>query len=490
MKIKITGMVAGEFSRKRGFTMLLVVVFCGVFLMTTSVLAGFLLENKKLQREKETREIALQTAEAGLEYYRWHLAHFPSDLKDGTNTSGPYVHTYSDPEDGAVGSFSLSINGNTQCGVSSTIDITSTGTSNADTNFPRTLSARYARPSVAEYSYIVNTNVWAGSDRVITGKYHSNGGVRMDGSNNSGVESSVATWSCTSSYGCSGTQTKPGVFGAGAGSALWSFPTPQVDFAGLSVNLSTLKGYAKNNGGLYFAPLTGDVNKRGYHLIFKSNGSVDVYKVTNTTAVPGYSNEDGWVTEYNIIASESFLGNYTVPSSCSVIFVEDKAWIEGTVKGKITLAVADITNANHDVDIILKDNLVYAASDGTNGLTAIAERHVLIGLTSPDSMTLNGIFVAQTGRYGRNYYTTSGSNQVPSAYDSYVERSTLTTVGTIVSNLRTGTQWTCGGSFCGGYATRVDSYDGKLASSPPPFTPYTSTDYKFVNWRDTPADPN
>lgn len=473
-----------------GFTMLLVIVFCGIFLMTTSVLAGFLLMNKKLLRAKETREKAFQAAEAGLEYYRWHLAHFPNDLKDGTNTAGPYVHAYSDPEDGVMGSFSLSIDGNTQCGVSTTIDITSTGVSNTDPNYPRILSARYARPSVAEYSYIVNTNVWAGADRVITGKYHSNGGVRMDGSNNSAVESSVATWSCTSSFGCSGTQTKPGVFGAGAGSALWKFPTPQVDFAGLSINLATLKGYAKDNGGLYFGPLTGDVNKRGYHLVFKVDGSVDAYRVTNTVSLPGYSDEDGWETEYNIISAETFLGNYTIPATCSVIYTEDKTWIEGTVKGKVTLAVADVTNSNHDVDIILKNNLVYSANDGTNGLTAIAKRHVLIGLTSPDNMTLNGIFIAQTGRYGRNYYVTSGSNQVPSAYDAYTQRASLTTVGTIVSNGRTGTQWTCGGSFCGGYASRIDSYDGKLSTSPPPFTPYTSTDYKFVNWRDTPSDPN
>jgi len=99
-------------------------------------------------------------------------------------------------------------------------------------------------------------------------------------------------------------------------------------------------------------------------------------------------------------------------------------------------------------------------------------------------MILNGIFIAQKGRYGRNHYTTSGTNQVPSAYDSYVVRTQLTTVGTIVSNGRTGTQWNCGGLFCSGYETRIDSYDNRLSTSPPPFTPYTSLDYKFVEWRE------
>ncbi len=479
-----------QLTANSGFIMLLVVVFTGVFLMSTSALAGMLLMNKKLQREKEVRESALHIAEAGLEYYKWHFAHYPNDLKDGTNNSGPYVHSYSDPEDGVVGTYSLSINGNLQCGQPTSVDITSVGVSASDATYPRSLSVRYARPSVAEYSYIVNTNVWAGSDRVITGKYHGNGGVRMDGANNSTVESSVSTWQCTSSFGCSSTQTKPGVFGAGTQPALWTYPTGQIDFAGISVDLAALKGYAKNNGGLYFAPLTGTASQRGYHLIFKSDGTVDVYKVTSTTQIWGYSDESGWQQENTIIASETFVNTYTIPSSCSVIFVEDSAWIEGTVKGKVTLAVADVTTANHDVDIVLKGNVVYSSNDGTDGLTALAERNVLIGLTSPDAMTLNGIFIAQLGRYGRNYYTTSGSNEVPSTYDAYVTRTSLTTVGSIVSNGRTGTQWTCGGTFCGGYASRIDSYDGRITTNPPPFTPYTSTDYTFKNWRDTPSDPN
>lgn len=460
------------------------VVFVGIFLMVTSSLAGFLLISRKVQRENENREKAIQIAEAGIDYYRWHLAHFPTDLKDGTNVSGPYVHTYADPEGGTAGTFSLSVDGNLKCGATTAVDITSTGKSANDAVVSRTVKARYARPSVAEYSYIVNTNVWAGADRVITGKYHSNGGVRMDADNRSDVTSSVSTWQCTSDFGCSSTQTKAGVFGAGTNPAYWNYPIPQVDFAGISVDLTAMKNYAKNQGGLYFAPLSGTASKRGYHLIFRSNGTVDVYKVTNTTGVYGYSTEDGWLTEYNIIAAETYLANYVVPTGCSLIFAEDRVWLEGTIKGKVTVVSADVTNANTDTDIILRGNIIYAANDGTNGLTAIAEDNVLIPLDSPHDMELHGIFIAQKGRYGRNYYTDSGSNEVPSQYDPYVMQGTLTTTGSIVSNGRTGTQWSCGGSFCSGYQNRIDSYDGLLASDPPPFTPYTSTDYKFVEWQE------
>lgn len=470
--------------RERGFMLALAIVFGAIFLMVTTSLTGFLLMSKKIAREKEAREKAVEIAQAGLEYYKWRLAHYPNDLQDGTGGSGPYVHSFFDPEGAEVGNFSLDISGNLECNQPTTVDIKSTGTSLDDPTYKRTVSGRYLRPSVAEYSYIVNTNVWAGADRVITGKYHSNGGVRMDGDNRSPVSSSVSTWQCTSAFGCSPTQQKEGVWGAGSTPSLWSYPVPQIDFAGITVDLTALRDYARNNGGLYFGPVGGESNLRGYHAIFKADGTVDVYRVTNTTQVWGYSDTDGWKQERHIIAAETFLGNYAVPASCSVVFFEDKVWLEGVIKGKVTVAAADVSQPNYDVDIILRNNITYAQNDGSDGLTAIAESDVLIPLTSPTNLTLYGIFIAQKGRYGRNHYVTSGSNQVPSSYDAYVAQDTLTTVGTIVSNGRTGTQWNCGGVFCSGYETRVDSYDGRLSNNPPPFTPYTSTDYRFVDWRD------
>lgn len=468
----------------RGAMVVLVLVFSAVFLATTGALSGYIFVQHRLQAEKELRERALQIAEAGIDYYKWFLAHFPGDITDGTGQPGPYVHSYADPEGGTSGTFSLEIDGNVQCGVTTAIDITSTGKTTEDPTFSRVVSARYARPSVAEFAYIVNTNVWAGADRVITGKYHSNGGVRMDGDNLSSVTSSVSTWQCTSSFGCSPTQTVAGVFGSGTNPTLWSYPTPQVDFGGITVDLNAIKNYARNQGGLYFGPAGGESNKRGYQFIFKNDSTIDAYRVTNTTEVWGYTTEDGWQKERNIIANKTFLGNYAIPANCSVIFAEDRLWIEGVIVGKVTVASADISQPNHDTDIILSNNITYLSNDGTNGLTVVAERNILIPLDSPQDMSLHGIFIAQTGRYGRNHYTTSGSNDVPSSYDSFVQQGTLTTIGTIVSNGRTGTQWTCGGSFCSGYQNRIDSYDGRLASDPPPFTPYTSSDYTFIEWRE------
>lgn len=465
---------------------MLVLVFGAVFLTMTAALSGYVFVQHKLQGEKELRDRALEIAEAGIDYYKWFLAHYPGNTTDGTGQAGPYVHQYTDPEGGVTGSFSLAVNGNQKCGATTALDITSTGATVEDSRFSRIVSARYTRPSVAEYSYIVNTNVWAGPDRTITGRYHSNGGVRMDATHNANVTSSVSTWQCTSAFGCSQTQTVNGVFGSGSQPNLWSYPTPQIDFAGIAVDLNTLKTYARDNGGLYFSSAGGESSQRGYHIIFKSNGTADVYRVTNTTGYWSYNKQnggDGWVTEYGIIAAETFLGNYTPPATCPVIFVEDRLWVEGVVKGKVTVASADLSQPNYDTDVFLRRTITYAADDGSDGLTVIGERRVLLPLDSPENMEIHGIFIAQNGYYGRNYFVASGSKAVPAQYASDVVQGTLTTIGTIVSNGRTGTAWNCG-YICSGYTTRVDSYDGRLAADPPPFTPSTSADYKFVNWRE------
>jgi hypothetical protein len=245
-----------------------------------------------------------------------------------------------------------------------------------------------------------------------------------------------------------------------------------------------MKTYARDNGGLYFGPVGGESNKRGYHAVFQSDGSVDMYRVTNTQYVWGYTSEGGWDRDYVLITNETFLGNYEIPEDCALIYVEDKLWIEGVVSGKVTIAAADTSQPNYDPDVVINGNITYVSNDGSDGITIIGEDDVLIGLTVPNEMEIRGIFIAQNGRYGRNYYTTSGGNQVPSQYDQYVIQDNLTTVGTVISNLRTGTQWTCGGTPCSGFLNRVDSYDRFLAQEPPPFTPAATQDEEFILWRE------
>ena len=480
-------------------TILLVIAFMGVFALIVSSITGYVFQQSRYGRALYGREQAIHIAEAGLEYYRWFLAHNPSIMTAGAGLVSPYTYAVTDPEGGTQGDSVVTATAELQCGVPQWIDLSSTGTADANPLFPRTLSARYMRPSVAEYSSIINANVRFSPTGTSTGPVHGNGGIRMDGYNDSDVTSPLSSWNCPSAYGCSpASTTASGVLGSGSGFALWRWGTtvPNISFANMVLNYTTLKGYAQANG--VYLPYTlggttvGGSDLRGYHLVFQSNGTVNVYRVFSTVTADSQHSDHlisppFWYQDNHIIApgGEVFVNNYVIPSGCSLIYSEAKTWIEGTIAGKVTVVAADA--GGFTPDIILSGNITYLSATGVSGLTAVAERSVLIPLNSPDVMNIRGIFVALTGYFGRNYYTTSGDHKVPTSpvdYSPYVKQSTLNKFGTVVSTLRPATRWTTAGVFTSGYDVGGTWYDRVLAFSPPPFTPTVSTDYKFTLWRE------
>jgi len=472
---------------QKGYLLVLVLVFGSIFFVITSAFVGYVITQSKISQLRLNKVQTLNIAEAGLDYYKWFLAHNPTDITNGTGLPGPYVHQYVDPEGGPVGEFLLDVGGATVCGDIYAVDITSTGYTYQNPGSTRTIFGRYARPTVAEFSYIINANVWAGADRVIVGPYHSNGVIRMDGTNNSTVSSGQETWVCDGSMSCAPGavgSTVDGVYGAGPNSTLWSFPSPPINFTGLTVDLSAMQSKAQTGGGRYIPPS----GAFGYRIVFRNNATIDVYRVTNTTSYWGFSTTDGWLTERHVISNSTFVANYPVPANCSIIFVEDKVWLEGVVVGKVTIAAADVDTPGVDPSIILNNNITYA--NATSGLLAIAERDVLVGLVVPDNMTLNGIFIAQNGRFGRNHYcqndcsSVAGDQGLPNALDPYVFRNNLIVNGTIVSNGREGTKWTSNGAFVSGFNNRTNAYDRNLVSAPPPLTPKVSDTYRFIEWRE------
>lgn len=461
-------------STSSGYLLVLVLVFGGIFFMIVSSFTVFIITQSKLVALKVEQESAGQIAEAGLNYYKWRLVHFPNDTTNGTGLPGPYIGVYRDPAGSAIGEYSLTVASTTYCGDVASIDVTSVGSTYVSPTVKRTMSARYARPNVAEYSYIINSNVWVEPDVQITGPYHSNGGIRMDGRNNSVVTSGQSNWSCSPSFGCTPTTTQNGVFTttANAVTSLFEFPSAPINFSGITVDLANIQSKAQNNGGQYFEPS----GKLGYHIIFNANGTYEVRKVNGKVNEPnGYA----WGHQMNILNGTSFVGTFTISTACPVIFVEDQVWLEGVVNGKVTIAVADVDTPGFNPSIILNNNITYA--NATSGLLAIGEYDILIGLEVPNDMFLNGIFIAQTGRFGRNKYETT----MPTAWHTYILRNSLTMTGTVVSNSRVDTKWfDSSGTYVSGFNNRYNSYDRNLVVSPPPLVPVTSDVYKFSDWRD------
>lgn len=478
--------------KNKGAIITLVLVFSAVFLLLFSGLSGFILLQLKQAKQKVAWHQALVIAEAGLNYYRWHLTHAPEDIQDGQNwccslppcsVCGPYEHEYTDPAGGVIGKYSLEIKGRQQCSQIASITITSTGWTNQFPNIKRELQVKYVRSTVADFAYLLNDNVWAGADREIKGPYHSNGGIRMDGQNKALVTSARDDWICTDSFGCSPCPSQcwfeatncvcPGVFNTANGNEdLFDFPVPPFDFDGLTMDLAAIKALTQAGQGIYLTPSA----QEGYHIILRNNGSIDVYEITDLDAVNAYDLEQGWHWEYSVIGAENFLANYSIPEDCGLVFIEDDIWVEGEVKGKVTMISADLINPTQETDVWLINNIEYTTRDGSDGLVLLGQRNNLIGLYVPDRMELHGIYIAQTGHFGRNHY--------PSTYSPYHKREYLELFGSVVSNGRVGTQWTSGGSWVSGFGQRENIYDPQQSYNPSPFLPCISEEYQFKEWEE------
>ena len=470
-------------TQNSGYLLVLVLVFAGVFMVILTSFIGYLVTQVKVSEHRYQLEQASEIAEAGLNYYRWYLAHYPNDVTNGTGLPGPYTKVYNDPELGAIGEFSLAISSSTYCGDVASIEVTSTGHTYENPTLSRTISARYTQPTVAEYAYIINANVWAGDSQNFIGPYHSNQGIRMDGSNQSTVTSGLNTWTCTSSFGCSPAGSRNGVFTttSNANQLLFSFPSPPINFTDITIDLSNILNRAQNAGGTYLPP-SGSL---GYRITFNGDGTFTARRVTAVRSYTAYTIEQGNHTERNIIQNDTSYGTYTINPNCPLIYIADKIWLQGEVDQKVTLAAAGTDSTGANPSIILQGNITYDDPE-TDGLLAIAEENVLLGVDVPNDMTVNGIYIAQNGRFGRNHYL-YGNLPNPSGpldFRPYYERDSLSVNGTIVSNGRVGTQWTDSGNFISGFRDRYSSYDRNLVESPPPLVPNTSDVYDFVDWRE------
>ncbi|RLC40357.1 MAG: hypothetical protein DRH33_00095 [Candidatus Nealsonbacteria bacterium] len=463
---------------KKGIITVYVLIFGAVFLILIAGVLGFVLFQLKKTNQKVSWHQALHIAEAGVNYYRWCLN---NEIESQCQTQKDYF----DLEGNLVGQFSLNVSSTVSCGETIQKRISSEGFTNEFPEIKRKINIIYARESAAKYSYILNDNVWIGEDHEIRGPYHSNGGVRMDGENQSLVTSAKEDWICTSSFGCSPCPTSagcqvqgqnclcPGVFTTANGNEdLFNFPITPFDFTGITIDLAQMKTQAQDSG-VYLLPSEEiDPQGKGYHLKFNRDGTFEVWIITQLSPTFAYSFEEGWHYDYFTIQDEYLYGTFNVPSDCSVIFVEDNLWPEGVIKGKVSLASANLVNPNLDTDVILNENIDYSVKDGSDGLTLIGERNILIGPSSPNIMELRGIFVAQKGRFSRNQYPGN-------------LREKLEIYGSIISNGRVGTKWVSGSIVVSGYLKRESYFDSNLVYSAPPFTPFVNPEFKIIKWEET-----
>src|SRR3990167_7244240 len=186
----------------KGIIIVQTMVFAAIVVIIIGALSSFAATTIKSGRINYNREQAFQAAEAGIDYYRWHLAHAPADYQDGTGAPGPYVHELKDKNGDTVGQFSLDI---TAPPIGSTIVlIKSTGSAQLDPTYLRKISSSVAKPSIAEYAVAGNNAMRFGVGTEIFGPVHVNGGIRFDGLAHNLVTSGATTYTDGDYDACTG----------------------------------------------------------------------------------------------------------------------------------------------------------------------------------------------------------------------------------------------------------------------------------------------
>lgn len=468
---------------QRGVLLIYITIIVALFSVLMLPILDIISTKIKILRSATNREQALQIAEAGVNYYQWHLAHFADDYQDGTGQEGPYVHDYVDSTTGqVVGQFSLEIT--PPLLGSNTAVIESTGWTNMNPSVTRTITVKYGNPSVAQYTILADLAIRASQEQEIHGgKVHSNNGIKWDIGGNAPIHSTKATYICPGwqsnasnddeDYGEVCPVEKPGIWGAGE-SIYWQLPVPAVDFTRITRELADLKSQAQN-GGIYIPPS----NTNGYSLVFNSNGTLSVYKVTGLRSHPmGYNyNVDAsiWnVPYYQYTDYDTRVLQYTVALPANgIVFVEDTLWVEGTVNGRATVAAAVLPYSPSTAPIIwIPNNIVYSAKDGSSVLGLIGQTDILTSYYAPYNLEINAAIISQNSWIMSNWY--------PYGDTGNTIKGTITIYGAL---MQFGVFWDNFNWHTTSYIVNsIYNFDPNLIYSPPPGFPHSSPDYETLDW--------
>lgn len=465
-------------AKRKGSALVYGLVIMAVVQVILVSIVQYVASNVQYSLNIRSREQALQIAEAGIDFYRWYLAHnvegktasqiqafWTGGTAYGVGTA--YEADYTDPSGATTGRYRLEV---TPPDTGTTaVMVKSTAWTYKHPNVQRIVQVRLRRPSWSEFSVLSNDFIRFGSGTEVFGKIHSNYGIRFDGVAHNTVSSAVSTYNDPDHTGSNefGVHThnpvdplppaavpdKPAVFEAGR-----SFPVQTADFSGVLADLSLMKAEAQagTNGSRYF-----NNTSQGRHIILKANDTFDVRTVqsfnASTNEINNYSG--GW-------------SNYAIPDN-GIIFVENNVWLEGTVDGRrVTVVAANLISSSQKTMYLGKD-VRYTNYDCSDMIGLIGQNDVEVYRQSNDVLRLDAALIAQTGRVGRANYT-----------GTYATRDTITVYGAIASNERYGFAWADAmGNHVSGYTNRNLYYDNNLLYCPPPFFP-SGTQYELDLWEE------
>lgn len=467
----------------KGAIIIQTMVFGAISVVIIGALSVWTATAVKSGRIAYNREQAFQSAEAGIDYYRWHLAHDSQDYQDGTNGAGPYIHLLKDKSGNTVGQFALTITPPTSG--STLVKIKSAGSAALDSSYVRRITSQVAKPSVAEHAIAGNNAMRFGTGTEVFGSIQVNGGIRFDGLAHNIVRSGVNTYTDTDSDRCTGSNSygvhtclsprdptyptalpsRPDVFEAGR-----KMNQPLIDFSGFTSDIADLKTLAQTADGFYRA--AAGAGFVGYHVVLKTNDTFDLYKINTWVALGNCSSSS---TTSLSINTQTLQGNYAFPVN-GIMFFQDNVVIDGQINGaRLTIAAAllpEPSDTSQYKNIIINNDVSYTNYDGTDSLGLVAQGGVLVGMVSETDLKIDGALMAQHNNVGRPSFTGNSC--------TYKNRSVISLYGMIASYTRYGFAYTDGT----GYATRNINYDANLLYAPPPNFPLTSDQYQILSWQE------
>lgn len=460
-------------NKNRGSILMFALVFGSVaFMVIISGVASYAIFENKASLRKHNRDLAFQIAEAGINYYRWHLAHNQTDYTDGTGEPGPYVHEYEDKDGNLIGYYSLQIT--PPLSGSTVVTVESTGWALSTPNARRTIRVRMGAAAMTDYTFLSNANMNFGFTTVVQGTVHSNGGIRFDGVTDSWIKSAKSRYEYCEGPGEGNCSTRNGIWGSGEPKSFWQFPVPAIDFYSVTTDLDSIRQLA-DNGGIHLT----SSGKEGYHLVF-SGTNFDLYKVSARDCYNGegrwrYSGKwkdwywDGDIYCYDI-KTEVFLENQDIPAN-GAIFIEDDVWLEGTIDGRVSVAAGRFPVQEPYKKIYINNSLLYSAKASDDVIGLFAQGDIIVPYETPDNMEINAAMLSQFGGIYRPFYDDNLKNL-------------LHIFGSQISYSGGGWKHVNGyGHVISGYVNTEHVYDANLRYYPPPGFPVGST-YELISWEE------
>lgn len=517
-----------------GFAIPMLLSFIIAISIVISAVALLLSSNFQAANNTNQSQRALNIAEAGINYYLWHLNHDPDDYKDGKTTPatpdpnlgyGPYVHDYIDDNAKKIGTYTLWIK--PQGNGSTIAQVRSEGKVDGS-NFKRTVEAQIGAASFASYSVASDSALWFGNTESANGPVHSNQGVRMDGASNDNVTSARATYIPPSNLGGNGVTSQPGVWCSSAITAPincstrpktdWLFPVSQIDFNQISSSLCNIKkiAFSSDSSTASLASLSNACTQvpttrtnaylprrnstysdtRGYMIELLPSGRYNLYNVNgeNDTASP-YS---------SALTLQTVATNVSIPSQ-GVIFAEDNVWVRSnpTYSGRATIGAGRLASSTQAANILIADDLVYGAKNGSDALGLIAENDITITPYAPPqsgsfAFEVNAAVIAQSGSVTYQQSNNGSSSSCSRGWKNSDQ--TFLYYGSVSTRQTWTWTWLVGGSPCGnavndspnGYLSGIKNnttqYDYNLLYAPPPNFPLASG-FNILQWHEIVTKP-